>query len=337
MFPDLDAPRRPRRRRWLIPLAITIIAAAVWWIGSLAQDELTVVAYLEDARDVADRQAPRAETFRQLLIDTSALQMDRQTFATTIDGLTAGIETDLAELEALEVPQEAFAVDVFLTLAMQRWLSGLEAFRASALALPTGADLAARTEVAESLTTLQVADAMYAEYLVEVAEVEAEAGLTASTPVDVEFVESSAGTPEGIDQLIQAILDNPGMAADQDLDIVSVGLEPAPTGGSTAEGFLQLPATESLLVTVVVRNDGTDPESGLEVRVVLATRDSVIEYSNVASVGELSAAGGSTAIEFADIPVNENIGYRLRVELARAGGGTIAVDTTELVVSPASG
>jgi len=44
-----------------------------------------------------------------------------------------------------------------------------------------------------------------------------------------------------------------------------------------------------------------------------------------------------TATDDVTIAVDDGIGYRLDVELARAGGGTIDTDTTEFVVSPPSG
>jgi hypothetical protein len=338
MFPDIDTNRRPRRRRFLIPLILSVIAAAAWWIGSLAQDELSVAAYLDEARAISDAQAPRAESFRQLLIDTSALQMQRAAFTVTIDQMTAGIEEDLVTLSELEVPEEAFVPGVFLVLALERWSASLTAFGEAALRLPDGADLAARADVSEALVGLQVADAMYEQFQIEAATVANDLGLAVAPFVDVEFVEDSFATPEGVSQLIQAILDNPEMAAEQQLTIVSVELQPAPAGDTTAEGREQIPATDALTVTVVVRNDGTDAETGLEVRLKVSTAgDGVIQTADSASVGELAPSGGSTAVEFAAIAVDDGIGYRLDVELARAGGGTIDTDTTEFVVSPPSG
>jgi hypothetical protein len=338
MFPDLETNRRPKRRRFLIPLVITVIAAAAWWIGTLAQDELSVAAYLDEARAISDAQAPRAEAFRELLIDTSALQVERAGFTATIDQIRGSLDTDIAALSEPEVPEEAFVVDVFLGLALERWSAGLAAFQEAALSLPDGADLTARADLSAALVDLQVADAMYVQFQVEAATVANDLGITTSPFVDVEFVEDSFSTPEGASQLIQGILDNPAMAAEQQLAIVSVEFQPAPAGDQTPEGREQIPATDAVTVTVVVRNDGTDVESGLEVRVKLSTTaDNVIQQADSASVGELAASGGSTAVEFGGIAVDDGIGYRLDVELARAGGGTIDTDTTEFVVSPPSG
>jgi hypothetical protein len=338
MFPDLETNRRPKRRRFLIPLVITVIAAAAWWIGTLAQDELSVAAYLDEARAISDAQAPRAEAFRELLIDTSALQVERAGFTATIDQIRGSVDNDIATLAALEVPEEAFVADVFLGLALERWSAGLMDFQQAALSLPDGADLTARADLSDALVDLQVADAMYVQFQVEAATVANDLGITTSPFVDVEFVEDSFSTPEGASQLIQGILDNPGMAAEQQLAIVSVEFQPAPAGDQTPEGREQIPATDAVTVTVVVRNDGTDVESGLEVRVKLSTTaDNVIQQADSASVGELAASGGSTAVEFGGIAVDDGIGYRLDVELARAGGGTIDTDTTEFVVSPPSG
>lgn len=337
MFPDFDSPRRARpRRRILILLVVTVIAALAWWIGARAQEELTVVAYLGEVRGITDEQAPRAETFRSLLIDTSALQMQRAEFTVTIDQLKAGIDEDLTMLEEMAVPEEAFATHSFLVFALERWSAGLSDFKTSAISLPDSAVLSAREDVSQSLSRLQLADAMYVEFQLESNELKNLVGVELAPFVDVEYVEASFSTPEGVNQLIQAILDNPAMAAETNLRIVSVGFEPAPAGDLTPEGFEQIPATEEVATTVVVRNDGTDAESGLEVRVRLTTRAGEVAHADSASVADLPAGGGSTAIEFV-LPVESGIGYELEVVLARAGGGTIAEDTTNFVVSPPSG
>ncbi len=337
MFPEFDAPRRgrPTRRIWILAL-VTLIAAGAWWIGARAQEELTVVAYLDEVRNITDDQAPRAEAFRSLLIETSALQIQREAFTARLDQLEAEIDADLVDLEEFVVSDEAFATNAFLSFALERWAAGLGDFRESALALRDSASASAREEFAASLGRLQVADAMYVEFQAEATALKSAVGIEIAPFVDVEFVEPSVATPEGVDGLIQAILDNEDMKGEIDVRIVSVEFDPAPAGDTTPEGADQIPATEQLSTTVVVRNDGTDPESGLEVRIALADRAGTVLHVDSSSVADLDAGGGSTAVTFT-FDVESGIVYELEVELARAGGGTIAADTTNFVVSPPSG
>lgn len=317
-------------------LLVTVIAAGAWWIGARAQEELSVVAYLDEVRDLTDDQAPRAEAFRSLIIETSALQIQREAFTARLDQLESDITADVIELEQLVVSDDAFATHSFLTFALERWAAGIGDFRDSAIALRDSASATARDEFAASIARLQVADAMYVEFQVEATALKSAVGVEIAPFVDVEFIEPSVGTPEGVDGLIQAILDNEDMKGEIDVRIVSVDFDPAPAGDTTPEGADQIPATEQLATTVVVRNDGTDRESGLEVRIALSDRAGTILHVDSSSVADLQAGGGSTAVTFT-FDVDSGIVYQLEVELARTGGGTIASDTTNFVVSPPSG
>lgn len=307
-----------------------------WWLGNAAQDQLSVSAYLGEVRAVADAQASRADTFSQLLIDTSGLQVQRAGFTATIDQIVAGNRRDIETLAALEAPSATFATDLFLALALERWTAGLMAFSEAATRLPDRADLAARSDLADASTRIQIADGLYAEFQLETARLLGDADGPGVAPFpDARYLDASFATPEGQAQLISAILSNPGMASTQDLSIVSIDFTPSPVGtpGSTP---VQLPATDTVTVAVVIRNDGTDREAGLEVRLDIRASTGTMIVTDPISVTQLGASGESTNVAWADLPVEQGR-YTVTVALVRAGGGTIDTESTDFVVNPPSG
>ncbi len=336
MFPELDARRRRPARRLLIPLVIAAVGIAVWWVGSAAQDQLSVGAYVGEIRTLADAQATRAETFRKLLLDTGGMQVQRASFTATVEQLVAGNRRDLETLNALVPPADATATQLFLTLTLERRIAGLQDFSSAAMRLHDRADLAARSDFTDAVTRLQVADGLYTEFLVESEALTADADGPGVAPFsESRYVESVNATPGGIDQLINAILENPAMTASVLVEIVSVSFTPDQVG-TPGGGTVQLPATDSMGVAVLVRNSGTDRETGLEVRLEVRGPGGAVIPTDARSVTELAASGASTTLDWSGIPVEAGR-YGLRVVLARQGGGTIDTETLDVVVQSPSG
>ncbi len=335
MFPELERGRHRRsRRRILLPLVISVVLFGAWWISGLSQDSLTSADFIAELQQIADGQATRAERFRQLYVDARVMAVRRESLSVTIDQAVAGIDRDLGVVTAMDaLPVEAQRAQILVELALSRWRRGLKGFKDSALRLPDPNDVTARHDFQAAIVDLDIGDALYADFQAEVVVLRQAIGVQGAPFPEIVFIEPAMAFAESVGQLAEQLRTNPAMAPLQALEISTVGFTPEFTGATGGAGVPLLPNTDEVTIEVVIRNSGTDIEEGLQLQMRLFT-GTIERLSEVSPVSAVNSAGGSTAVQFGSIAVDDGIVYRLELSLLQSAGVTIASHTQDFVVNP---
>jgi hypothetical protein len=332
MFPEIENRRRGRsKRRFIIPVIVSLVAFA-WWVGNTSQDNLSSGAYLEQVRDVSDSQAARASSFQVLYLGVGDKSVDRETLVVTMDQLRSSLDDDIAALEAVddELPQDAQEVRILINLALQTWRSGLADFQSAATRIPAG-DPAAEIDLRAAVARLQVGDAVHKSLVEQVQVLRAANSLGGSPFPEVLYMDSTLGSGDQLDGIVDALRTNPNMNSEQRVTIQFSNTTPALVGDTTSEGLRLLPNTELLDVEVTLSNQGTDVETGLVLVVTLTDGDSQQTQSSVGITLD-----GSSALSFVGFEVEAGVVFELTAVLTTDAGITIQRNSIEFEVSPPS-
>ncbi len=332
MFPEIENRRRGRsKRRFIIPIIVSLVALA-WWVGNISQDNLSSGAYLEQVRDVSDSQAARASSFQVLYLGVGDKSVDRETLVVTLDQLRSSLDDDIAALEAVddELPQDAQEVRILINLALQTWRSGLTDFQSAATRIPAG-DPAAEIDLRAAVARLQVGDAIYKSLVEQVQALRAATSLGGSPFPEVLYLNSTLGSGDQLDGIVDALRTNPSMNSEQRVTILFSNTTPALVGDTTSEGLRLLPNTALLDVEVTLSNQGTDVETGLVLVVTLIGSDSTQTQSSVGITLD-----GSSALSFIGFEVEAGVVFELAAVLTTEAGITIQQNSIEFEVSPPS-
>ena len=332
MFPEIENRRRGRsKRRFIIPVIVSLVAFA-WWVGNTSQDNLSSGAYLEQVRDVSDSQAARASSFQVLYLGVNDKSVDRETLVVTMDQLRSSLDDDIAALEAVddELPQDAQEVRILINLALQTWRSGLANFQSAATRIPAG-DPTAEIDLRAAVARLQVGDAVHKGLVEQVQALRAANSLGGSPFPEVLYMDSTLGSGDQLDGIVDALRTNPNMNSEQRVTIQFSNTTPALVGDTTSEGLRLLPNTELLEVEVTLSNQGTDVETGLVLVVTLTDGDSQQTQSSVGITLD-----GSSALSFVGFEVEAGVVFELTAVLTTDSGITIQRNSIEFEVSPPS-
>ena len=332
MFPEIENRRRGRsKRRFIIPVIVSLVAFA-WWVGNTSQDNLSSGAYLEQVRDVSDSQAARASSFQVLYLGVGDKSVGRETLVVTMDQLRSSLDDDIAALEAVddELPQDAQEVRILINLALQTWRSGLADFQSAATRIPAG-DPAAEIDLRAAVARLQVGDAVHKTLVEQVQVLRAANSLGGSPFPEVLYMDSTLGSGDQLDGIVEALRTNPNMNSEQRVTIQFSNTTPALVGDTTSEGLRLLPNTELLDVEVTLSNQGTDVETGLVLVVTLTDGDSQQTQSSVGITLD-----GSSALSFVGFEVEAGVVFELAAVLTTDAGITIQRNSIEFEVSPPS-
>ena len=332
MFPEIENRRRGRsKRRFIIPVIVSLVAFA-WWVGNTSQDNLSSGAYLEQVRDVSDSQAARASSFQVLYLGVNDKSVDRETLVVTMDQLRSSLDDDIAALEAVddELPQDAQEVRILINLALQTWRSGLADFQSAATRIPAG-DPTAEIDLRAAVARLQVGDAVHKGLVEQVQALRAANSLGGSPFPEVLYMDSTLGSGDQLDGIVDALRTNPNMNSEQRVTIQFSNTTPALVGDTTSEGLRLLPNTELLEVEVTLSNQGTDVETGLVLVVTLTDGDSQQTQSSVGITLD-----GSSALSFVGFEVEAGVVFELTAVLTTDSGITIQRNSIEFEVSPPS-
>ena len=332
MFPEIENRRRGRsKRRFIIPVIVSLVAFA-WWVGNTSQDNLSSGAYLEQVRDVSDSQAARASSFQVLYLGVNDKSVDRETLVVTMDQLRSSLDDDIAALEAVddELPQDAQEVRILINLALQTWRSGLANFQSAATRIPAG-DPTAEIDLRAAVARLQVGDVVHKSLVEQVQVLRAANSLGGSPFPEVLYMDSTLGSGDQLDGIVDALRTNPNMNSEQRVTIQFSNTTPALVGDTTSEGLRLLPNTELLEVEVTLSNQGTDLETGLVLAVTLTDGDSQQTQSSVGITLD-----GSSALSFVGFEVEAGVVFELTAVLTTDSGITIQRNSIEFEVSPPS-
>ena len=332
MFPEIENRRRGRsKRRFIIPVIVSLVAFA-WWVGNTSEDNLSSGAYLEQVRDVSDSQAARASSFQVLYLGVGDKSVDRETLVVTMDQLGSSLDDDIAALEAVddELPKDAQEVRILISLALQTWRSGLADFQSAATRIPAG-DPTAEIDLRAAVARLQVGDAVHKSLVEQVQVLRAANSLGGSPFPEVLYMDSTLGSGDQLDGIVDALRTNPNMNSEQRVTIRFSNTTPALVGDTTSEGLRLLPNTELFEVEVTLSNQGTDVETGLVLVVTLTDGDSQQTQSSVGITLD-----GSSALSFVGFEVEAGVVFELTAVLTTDAGITIQRNSIEFEVSPPS-
>lgn len=300
MYPTY--PRRRRRRGALLALVlVSVIAVVLIAAGSLRSETRALVAYLEEARAVALEHNDQSVDFKEQVI--SGLQnFDRDRLATLMTQMIETAGNTVMRIESAEVPTNAAGADAAMSLALVSWEAGLTGFEAALLEVVDDPESAvAIGNLADVLIELEVGDRAYARFVEEADELRSQADVEIGDFPDTGYVSVALSSLTYAERLAGIAARSEGLALSRDLAIATVRLDPEGTGGVT-DGAPILPNTDSLLVQIVVVNEGNRDEEDLTVSILLQDAGLTVLEERSENLSELEA-GGSVTVEFADLPV----------------------------------
>jgi len=295
-------PRRRRRRGALLALVlVSIVAVVLIAAGNLRSDTRALVAYLEEARAAALEHSEGSVDFKdQVISGLQALNRDRLMTLMTQVVETAGAVT--TRLASIEVPPAAAGAAAALSLAATSWETGLTGFAGALLEVVDDPDNAVTVgKLADVLVDLEVGDRAYTRFVEQADELRSEADVEIGEFPDVGYLSVALSSLTYAERLAGVASRSEGLALSRDLAIATVRLDPEETGGAT-DGAPILPNTETLLIQVVVVNQGNRDEQNVTVALLLRNEEGTTLEDRSQDLTELKA-GGSLTVEFADLAV----------------------------------
>jgi hypothetical protein len=280
---------------------VSVIAVVFIAAGSLRSDTRVLVAYLEEARAVALEHSDQSADFKdQVISGLPNLNRDRLMTLMTRMVETAGNAS--TRLESVEVPVSVAEADASLSLAVASWETGLTGFEDALLEVVDNPDNAvAIGNLADILVDLEVGDRAYGRFVAQTDELRAEADVEIGEFPDVGYLSVALSSLTYAERLAGAASRSGDLTLSRDLAIATVRLDPEETGGVT-DGAPILPNTDTLLIQVVVVNQGNRDEAEVAVSLLLQDEDGTVLEERSEALAELEA-GGSVTVEFADLAV----------------------------------
>ena len=301
-------PKRRRRRGALLALVlVSIVAVVLIAASSLRSDTRALVAYLEEARAVALEHSDQSGDFKDQVI--SNLQaLDRDRLATLMTQMVETAGSSSTRLGSVEVPPAAAAAAAALSLAATSWETGLAGFEEALLEVVDNPDSAVTIgNLADLLVDLEVGDRAYVRFVEQADELRSAADVEIGEYPDVGYLSVALSSLTYAERLAGVASRSEGLLLSRDLAIATVRLDPEETGGVTGDAPI-LPNTETLLIQVVVANQGNRDEENVTVSLLMQDADGTVLEDRSEELVQLDA-GGSVTVEFADLAVT--VGERL--------------------------
>ncbi len=310
-FPE----RRRRRRTPLVLLIVATVAVVFFLAGRARSDTRASVAYLDAARIVTTDHADLARQFRSDVLGRLTI-LDRDELELLTGRFVEEARAGRDQLDGLEVTPTVAKSAAELSLALDSWEAGLEAFAPAAFdVVDHPADVAPIDRLNGVMTDLLVGDRAYARFLEDVSGVDL--GVEFTFP-EVSYLPDSLGALRRIDGLLAALDAAQNLHLVRDLEVTAVRLEP-PESAVEESGQLVLPATDTLQVSVVVANQGNQREEGVRVSVTLQSSTGSLLYQDTID-GDALDAGASTTLTFDAVPVESGAQYLMLIAVAALPG-----------------
>lgn len=259
---------------------------------------------------------------------TEAPKLERLTFFTTLDALSAQAAAQAEELDAAAPPApdagagtgcvSALASRASAVAAIRRALQGL--LGGTTGTMPIAVDSAV-TGLDSAATTLTQADAQWAACRRALRRAPGTAVVGASRWV----TDARTWSPFALTELAEAVAASRTLMARPSLALSAVDLVPAPLPGS---GTAKVPSTSRLSVRVDVSNAGNVDEPGIAVRAVLSGPGATTQLSAIVGVG----AGHSLTIVLGPFAVAAGSAYTLDISAAPPSGPGAASSSIPLQV-----
>jgi uncharacterized tellurite resistance protein B-like protein len=280
---------------------VSIVAVVIVAAGSLRSDTRALVAYLEEARSSALDHSERSIDFKNQVI--SGLQsLDRDRLATLMTQMVETAASVTGRLDSIEVPPVAAPSAAALTLATSSWEAALTEFEGALLDAvddPENAVVVGR--LADVLVDLEVGDRAYARFVAEADRLRSEADVEIGEFPDVGYLSVALSSLTYAERLAGVASRSEGLVLSRDLAIATVRLDPDETGGQT-DGAPIIPNTDTLLIQVVVVNQGNRDEQDLRISMILQDQAGITLEDRSEELAELEA-GGSVTVEFDQLAV----------------------------------
>jgi hypothetical protein len=294
---------------------VSVIAVVFIAAGSLRSDTRALVAYLEEAREVALEHSDQSVEFKDRVI--SGLQtLDRDRLNTLMTQMIETANSSSTRLDSVGVPPDAARAAAALSLAVTSWQTGLTDFEEALLnVIPDPGGAVPIGSLADVLVDLEVGDRAYTRFVEEAEALRSEADVELGEYPDVGYLSVALSSLTYAERLAGVASRSEGLALSRDLAIATVRLEPVETGGIT-DGAPILPNTDTLLIQVVVVNQGNRDEEEVTVSIVMEDSQGAVLEERSEDLAELEA-GGSLTVEFADlaVPAGERLVATLSITL----------------------
>ncbi len=324
MLPGFEAPRRPgRRRRWIIPALLTLVALGFWAVGSLSSDNLGISAFYDAVRSIAAQQAASASDFQTLV--TGTVNVDRAQYLDLLSQLQASVERSAEELTldgtSDSRPGRVSGVERIADATLSQWREGLQMFEEASLTIVDEPDNpVAVSDLSEALGMIAAGDTLYEILADEVEALRVELELPDAELPTVAYLPEGAGTPAFLDALVGRLRAASELEGVRGVVVANILTVPEATGGDEG-GIARLPHTDTLEVNVVVANEGNVREEEI---VVLMTVDDATGNridSQQLTIDALDG-GAETTVTFAGVPVVGGQFYLIDVGMIAANTGS---------------
>lgn len=310
----LDPPK-PRRRplgRFLWPLVITAVALIAIAVAGAGRDTRADLEYLDQLHDQVVDLSVGGDSFRDVASRLSSI--DRVEFVSIIDALRADLSVGMVLVESGPPSDSLVAVNALYRQTLEAWSTGVSAFGASVLvAADDPTNEVAVDNVANALAELRAGDELYLALLSELAE-EDVPDPVAPMP-EVSLMPGEGGLASLSVAYVEAARSpNSNLALRPGLGLAQIVSDPSWI--VDPDDQVVVPATESIVFTVVVTNSG-NVASGPERLVLTVTGGSEDVMSSVA-VDPLEP-NAQTAIIFDPVAVQPGGLYEVRASLEMTG------------------
>jgi hypothetical protein len=155
--------------------------------------------------------------------------------------------------------------------------------------------------LADVLVDLEVGDRAYARFVEEADQLRSETDVEIGEFPDVGYLSVALSSLTYAERLAGAASGSEGLALRRDLAIATVRLDPEETGGVT-DGAPIIPNTDTLLIQVVVVNQGNRDEQDVTVSLLMQDAAGTALEDRSEELATLEA-GASVTVEFADLAV----------------------------------
>ena len=312
---DPFRPHRRRRRRWLVPVVLTILIGLVVAFGLAVDRDATPPLFAENLRTALETAAAEATQFGAMVDGIGGV--DRVSFDATVEETLSSLAEVRAVMSTAPSGDPALTAPLaLLDVVVRSWETGLSSFRdlvfiAADDPLAVGVEI----DITDALIDLRAGDRLYQSFVTAIDAADTPAAV-APFPV-VAFVSETYPFSTGPAHIVSvARAEGNLLALRAEVAIEQVATEP-PTVVNTSDDRV-VTVTDSLAVRVVVLNRGNTESDPSQLSLSLAGNDE----TSISLTGEVPAiqAAGQTTVLFEALDVSPGITYLLTVQLPLAEG-----------------
>jgi hypothetical protein len=291
-------------------MSVTVVALVALGFGvtQAASERAITRSYLDAVYEVVAEEAVMAEGFSEMMATIETFSRARM--VQTMDDLEAFGAAGFDRLLEAEAPESLISADHYLRIAISSWRAGLSEVKSGLVLLSANPiDEVGLAGLQRGFIDLRVGDRAYRGFLSEIADLD--------TSLHGEPLPSLAFFPTGQEavydprEIARRMLLAPDLGVVIDLAVADIRLDPPPLG--VQGGLPVIPAVETLNVEATVSNRGNLDQ--IAINVTLRLRSGTGAVHDQTRVIEVLAAGRSTTVTFAPLPVEPGVNYEITISL----------------------